>query len=168
MTIAPKIDDLTMTVAKKISDRLGEKWIPNIYAGKIRPLRTRSYEFDIPQKENRVSIQHTLLGIELQVGRRRLACPDLSTARYLRVFARIGCEEIAIPYDISLIPGLADELESSWQKTMLVLREAAKGKTQASEVRIRSLVVGAMRDEIKKTGAGEKMPLFNTRTRQRE
>ena len=157
-----------MPIADEIAGVLGENWIPTIYSEKIRPLRTRSYEFDVPPKENRASIQHTLLGIELKVGRTRMACPDLSTARYLRVFARIGCGEIAIPYDISLIPGLADELESSWQRTRLVIAERTKGRSQASAARTRSLVISSMREEIRKIGAGEKMPLFNTKTRQRE
>jgi hypothetical protein len=97
-----------------------------------------------------------------------MTCPDLSTARYLRVFARIGCSEIAIPYDISQIPKLADELESSWQKTLLFVLQRSKGKPQAAGSRIRSLVVTLMREDIAKIGAGEKMPLFDTKTRQRD
>jgi hypothetical protein len=157
-----------MTVAEEIASSMGLEWLPTIYSEEVRSLRTRSYALEIPRKENRASIQHTLLGIELKVGRMRMTCPDLSTARYLRVFARLGCSEVAIPYDISQIPQLADELESSWQKTLLLVTEKAKGRSQAAGSRMRSLVVTSIRDEIATIGAGEKMPLFNTKTRQRE
>jgi hypothetical protein len=158
---------MSVTVSEEIAASMGLEWLPTIYSEKVRTLRTRSYALEVPQKENRALIQHTLLGIELKVGKVRMTCPDLSTARYLRVFARIGCGEVAIPYDISQIPGLADELESSWQKTLLLANEKAKGRSQAAASRIRSLVISALRDEVKRIGAGEKMPLFNTETRQR-
>lgn len=157
-----------MTVAEEIAASMGLEWLPTIYSEKVRTLRTRSYEFDVPQKENIASIQHTLLGIELKVGRMRMTCPDLSTARYLRVFARLGCKEVAVPYDISLIPGLADELESSWQRTVLLVTDRANDRSQAASSKMRSLVVKAIREEVARIGAGEKMPLFNTRTRQRD
>ncbi|REJ79041.1 MAG: hypothetical protein DWQ43_15500 [Acidobacteria bacterium] len=157
-----------MTIAQEIAQSMGNDWLPVIYEDKVRGLRTRSYEFDdIPARENRAEIQYTLLGIELKVGKLRMACPDLSTARYLRVFARIGCKSVAVPYDVSSIPGLADELEYSWQKTLLNVSENTKGRSQAARARSRSLVIGAIRDEIESIGAGDKMPLFKTSTRQR-
>lgn len=147
---------------------MGADWLPVVYEEKVRSLRTRSYDFEVPQRENSAEILHTLLGIELKVGKRRMACPDLSTARYLRVFARLGCRSVAVPYDVSVIPGLADELESSWQIAILRIGERTKSDSQAARSRIRSLVVRAMRDEIAKIGAGEKMPLFRTSTKQRK
>ncbi len=74
----------------------------------------------------RVVIQHTLLGVELKLGRKRLLCPDLATARYLSVFARIGCQDVAVPYDITKISHLADELESSWYRMLLLADQEAK------------------------------------------
>lgn len=157
-----------MTVAEEIAASMGNDWLPTVYEEKVRSLRTRSYEFEVPQKENTAEIQHTLLGIELKAGKHRMACPDLSTARYLRVFARLGCKSVAVPYDVSVIPGLADELESSWQRTLLRISERMKGESQAANSRVRSLVIKAMREEIAKIGAGEKMPLFRTSTKQRK
>lgn len=153
---------------EEIAEAMGLDWLPTIYSEKVRSQRTRSYEFEVPVRENRASIQHTLLGIELKVGRMRMTCPDLSTARYLRVFARLGCREIAVPYDVSRIPGLADDLESAWHRTLLVLEERTAGKSQAARSQIRSRLVRSMREEIGKIGAGEKMPLFKTSTRQRK
>lgn len=156
-----------MDIAFEIKDKLGEKWMAEIYREKIRTLRTRAYTLTISERENPVEIQHTLLGVELKVGNIRLACPDLSTARYLQVFARLGCQEIAIPYDITKISTLADELESSWQQTLLHFEEITIGKTPSAIGRLRSGLVKDIRNELDEIGAGEKMPQFKQSTKQR-
>src|SRR5215203_6257197 len=115
--------------------------LATIYAEKIRTLRTRSCSLEIPERENDVRILHALLGIELQVGRRRFTCPDLPTARYMRVFARLGCREFAIPYDITKISTLADELETAWQRSLLVLEKSSGGLPDQQRKRERSLLV---------------------------
>jgi hypothetical protein len=104
--------------AQQIRERLGEAWLPQIYRERILKLRTRSYHFAIEGTPKRVLIQHTLLGVELKIGRKRLLCPDLATARYLSVFARLGSKDVAVPYDITKISQLADELESTWYRML--------------------------------------------------
>lgn len=156
-----------MDIAIEIKNKLGENWLANIYRDRIRTLRTRAYSLSIPEKENSSEIQHTLLGVELKVGNVRLTCPDLSTARYLQVFARLGCQEIAIPYDITRISTLADELESSWQQILLHFAEKTDGKTPPAIGRMRSGLVKDIRNELEEIGAGEKMPQFNQSTKQR-
>ncbi|HEV2903424.1 MAG TPA: hypothetical protein VGW32_00150 [Pyrinomonadaceae bacterium] len=88
-------------LASAIQDTIGDTWLPRIYRDRILKMRTRAYEFPALPKNAPPQIHHTLLGIELKVGRRRMLCPDLATARYLSVFARIGCLAVAIPYDIT-------------------------------------------------------------------
>ena len=149
-----------MDVAAEIRTELETDWLPTIYREKVRSQRTRAYKLDIPKRENQAEVLYTLLGIELKVGRRRFACPDLSTARYLRVFARVGCTQFAIPYDITQISGVADELETSWQRTLLLLDQMDSNAD-------RSKVVKVIRDEITLIGPGEAMPLFDRETRQR-
>lgn len=146
---------------------LKDDWIPRIYAEKIRPQRTRSFELDVPERENSAEILYTLLGIELKIGKRRFGCPDLATARYLRVFARIGCRNIAIPYDITRISVLADELEVAWHKLLLIHGEGAKQKSPQANGRARSALIRKIRTEIAEIGAGEVMPAFNQSTKQR-
>lgn len=55
-------------------------------------------------------LMRTFLGYELKLGKKRITCPDMTTARYLRIFAEVGCDNIEIPYDptqtASLIPHL--------------------------------------------------------------
>lgn len=150
-----------MALLDDVKAALGEEWIPAIYESRVRSDRTRSYDLQIPKKENIAEIQYTLLGIELKVGRRRFACPDLATARYLRVFARLGCPTFAVPYDITRISPIADELETAWQRTLLVIER--KG---LNDSRLR--VVKAIREEIAQIGPGEPMPLFDRETRQRK
>lgn len=139
---------------------LGELWIPRIYRDKVRSRRTRSFVMNIQERENSPEIFHTLLGIELKVGKLRIATPDLATARFLCVFARLGCREVAVPYDISKISAIADLLETGWQRMNLML--------QGSTTRTRNLAIKTIREEIAEMGAGESMPEFNTETRQRK
>jgi hypothetical protein len=156
-----------MKTLDDIERELGPDWLPRIYRDRVRSQRTRAYRFDIPEKSNEAVILHTLLGVELKVGRRRFACPDLATARYMRVFARIGCGDFALPYDITKISALADELELGWQKALILCEEAAKsGDKDVS--RLRSALVKRMRAGLAETGAGAAVPEFRQETGQRK
>lgn len=157
-----------MDIASEIRARLGDEWIGTIYKQKIRSQRTRAITLELPERENQADIQYTLLGIELKVGKMRFASPDLATARYMRVFARIGCREFAVPYDITQISAAADELETSWQRSMLLISESTRGLPSRSEAQGRSKLIKLMRRELTEIGAGDIMPLFNRETRQRK
>lgn len=148
-------------VALTFREQLGVEWLPTIYERRVRTQRTRAFRLNVARRENRADIQHTLLGIELKVGRKRFTCPDLATARFLRVFARIGCTEFAIPYDITRISPIADELETSWQRSLIVMGTEPFNPH-------RSKLIKVMRDEIASIGPGEPMPLFDRETRQRK
>jgi len=156
-----------MEIVREIREKLGAEWLPKIYQTKVRTQRTRAHHLEIPKRENLAIIQHTLLGVELKVGSRRFSCPDFSTARYLQIFARLGCQEVAVPYDITKISTLADELESSWQRILLLLEESAKEKTPSVRGRMRSGLIKEIRDEINEIGAGSLMPEFKQSTKQR-
>ena len=142
--------------------------VQTIYAKKVRPLRTRSCSLEVPQRENDAEILYTLLGIELKVGKRRFSCPDLASARYIRVFARLGCGEFAIPYDITKISTIADELETAWQRALLILEMESEGLSRERYRRRRTQLVKGIRSAISDAGPGEKMPEFNQSTKQRE
>ena len=148
-----------MDIIPEIKTSLADEWLPAIYASKVRPRRTRSVHIDVPARENIAEIQYTLLGIELKVGKRRFACPDLATARYIRIFARIGCREFAVPYDITMISPAADELETSWQRSLVLVEERPANRTA---------LVKTLRSEINAYGPGDAMPLFDRETKQRK
>lgn len=165
---------------EEVKDALGKSWLPHIYRERILKLRTRSHNLPVPAKENRVEIQHTLLGVEIKTGRRRILSPDLATARYLAVFARAGCTDVAVPYDITKISLLADELESSWhrmlllveqaaeaQRMLLLVEQAAKARSRSFFSRVRSALIADIRREITEAGAGAAIPQFNQNTKQR-
>jgi len=141
-----------VTTLDDIKARLAEDWLPSIYAKRVRTQRTRSISLEIAERENSAEILYTLLGIELKVGKQRISCPDLATARYLRVFARLGCRDFAIPYNITKISVIADELETAWQRAALLIEDK----------RSRSTVIKSIRGEIAEIGAGNLMPEFNT------
>jgi hypothetical protein len=152
---------------EEVRESLGATWLPLLYREQIMKLRTRSHNLPLPTKENRVEIQHTLLGVELKSGRRRILCPDLATARYLAVFARAGCADVAVPYDITKISLLADELESSWHRMLLLIEQAAAERSTAFRSRVRSALLAEIRREISEAGAGTAIPQFNQNTKQR-
>jgi hypothetical protein len=155
------------SLVDQIVAQLGDNWLPRIYRERILTLRTRSYEFPPLPKHSDIQIHHTLLGTELKVGSRRMLCPDLATARYLAIFARFGCKRAAIPYDITTISRLADELDSCWRRTLLLADEIAAGKSSSFHTRFRNQIIGKVRDEITEAGAGKRMPEFKRSTKQR-
>ncbi len=157
-----------MNIAEEISEALGDEWLPLIYRDRIRTQRTRSVAIPVPARENRPEIQYTLLGIELKVGKMRFACPDLATARYMRAFARLGCGEFAIPYDITRISSAADQLETSWQMSLIRLDDLAKDLSRQQVATLRTKLIRRIREEIEAEGPGDKMPAFDRPTRQRE
>jgi hypothetical protein len=163
--VAPPLS-MTRNV-KSVKHAMGIAWLPRIYRERIMKLRTRSHQLPVKEIENRVEIHHTLLGVELKSRKRRLFCPDLATARYLAVFARAGCTNIAVPYDITKISLIADELESSWQRMLLLIDHAAEGRSHAFRARLRAALIGEARREITEAGAGTAIPQFNQNTRQR-
>src|SRR5437763_16824060 len=109
-----RADDIVAEVLRMV----GETGVAGVYRDRILTERTR--RFELGAGAHGVEVLHTLLGVELKVGRRRLLCPDLATARYLQVFARLGVNEVAVPYDITQVSRAADELESAWHRTFLL------------------------------------------------
>lgn len=146
---------------------LGDRSIDAIYRARVVAQRTRRYEWQPARLGGQVEILHTLLGIELKIGKRRLLCPDLATARYISVFAKLGCSAVAIPYDITQMSRLADELESSWhQMNALIDRLTAEG-TSGLRSLIRRRMLARLREGVEREGAGAQYPGFNQNTRQR-
>lgn len=162
-----KANSATAQSAMDIRTRLGSAWIPDIYRDRILKMRTRSFELGATGKTSAVEIQHTLLGVELKLGRRRLLCPDLATARYLAVFARAGCAVVAVPYDITRISHLADELDSSWHRMLLTADQLSADRSPAARARLRRWLIAEVRAEISAAGAGPATPVFKQNTKQR-
>src|SRR4030095_11305546 len=154
-------------IASEVAQQLGDLSITAIYRDRVRSQRTRQYELRAPIKTSPVDVLHTLLGIELKIGNRRLLCPDLATARYLSVFARLGCDVIAVPYDITHISVIADDLEASWHRMLLLIDHLTDGRSERLRALVRRRLIGETRAAIVSLGAGSRFPEFNSPTRQR-
>lgn len=154
-------------IAAEIDRQLGDGSIDSLYRLKILSQRTRQYELKAGGKASTVEVLHTLLGIELKIGNRRLLCPDLATARYLAVFARLGCDRVAVPYDITQISRIADELESSWQRMIVLLDHLTAGRSSRLQAVVLKKLTQEMRQRLERLGAGTKIPQFNQKTKQR-
>ncbi len=90
-----------MSQTDEIKNGLKDEWIPRIYAEKVRPQRTRSFEMDIAGRENKPEILHTLLGIDLKVGTRGLPAPLLEHPLFLRFFPGTADATLPLPYKIN-------------------------------------------------------------------
>src|SRR5215471_19324338 len=156
------------TIATEIKRQLGDQLVSVIYRDRIRAMRTRSYQMNAPAKNVAVEVMHTLLGIELKIGKRRLLCPDLATARYLSVFARLALPEVAVPYDITQISRLADDLESSWYRMLMLVEHLAVGQSDRFRNKVRANLIADERTMIIEAGAGPAIPQFNQNTKQRK
>jgi hypothetical protein len=134
--------------ADRIQEELGEFWLPRVYQDQVLRLRTRPYQFANVNSSAPIQIQHTLLGVELKVGRKRLLCPDLATARYLSIFARLGSTDVALPYNITRISLLADQLESAWYRMLLLVDYHAASESERLRKRVRGLLIARVKAEI--------------------
>ncbi len=151
---------------ERIAAEMGAAWLPHIYRERILKMRTRAYKFPALSQVTQPEIHHTLLGIELKAGRHRMLCPDLATARYLAVFARAGSKAVAVPYDITTVSSIADEIESSWHRMLLLADEITKDTNNAFRARLRRQLVAKVSAEIAQAGAGRAVPDFKQSTRQ--
>ncbi|MGH9754821.1 MAG: hypothetical protein ACREA2_18750 [Blastocatellia bacterium] len=155
-------------IAAEVNRRLGDRSISVIYRDRVRAMRTRSYQLNAPIRKAAVEVMSTLLGVELKIGKRRLLCPDVATARYLAVFARLGVGEVAVPYDITQVSRLADDLESSWHRMLTLVESLAVEQSDRFRNKVRATLIAAERSGIIEAGAGPAIPQFNQNTKQRK
>jgi len=88
--------------------------ILEIFRREVLPQKTRTVRL-VGIKSAAVIIQ-TLLGYEVQARHKRIHCPDLVTARYLKLFSELGCRLIRLPYDPTVTARLIPTLEMSHQR----------------------------------------------------
>src|SRR5262245_33490954 len=155
-------------IAGEVKRQLGGQLISVIYRDRIRAMRTRSYQLNASIRKAAVEVMSTLLGVELKIGKRRLLCPDVATARYLAVFARLGVAEVAVPYDITQVSQLADDLESSWYQMLTLVESLAVEQSDRFRNKVRAILIADERSGIIEAGAGPAIPQFNQNTKQRK
>lgn len=154
-------------IAAAILAEVDQGLVSKLYSQRVRALRTRRYHLGAGGFQSRVEVLYTLLGIELKIGRRRLLCPDRATADFLSVFARLGVDEIAVPYDITQVASLAEMLQTAWQRLLFAIESQTGTLSPRMRSRVRNLAFASERDAIVAAGAGPLRPEFDQSTRQR-
>jgi hypothetical protein len=87
------------------------------YRDRVLAQKTRTIR--LLGRKSSAKILHTLLGYEVQASYKRIQCPDMPTARYLRLFSELGCHSIKLPYD----PTLTEELVPGFEATIDGIKE---------------------------------------------
>jgi len=117
------------TAIQEEIERLGRTYGEEVLSGPTRVV-------SLPGRKCEPRILNTFLGFELQVAQKRITCPDMSTARYLKIFAEVGMPSIKAPYDPSLTTGVLPQLEQSLNKIKdLLLEENLNRKQHQSKLR---------------------------------
>ncbi len=115
------------------------------YGEEVLSQRTRVVS--LPGRKCEPRILNTFLGFELQVAQKRITCPDMSTARYLRIFAEVGMPSVRAPYDPSLTTCVLPQLEQALKKIKdLLLEENLDRKQHQSQLRN---IYRKLRDQLK-------------------
>ena len=110
-------------------EKLGRTYGEEVLSGPTRVV-------SLPGRKCEPRILNTFLGFELQVAQKRITCPDMSTARYLRIFAEVGMPSVRAPYDPSLTTGVLPQLEQYLKKIKdLLLEENLDRKQHQSKLR---------------------------------
>ena len=108
--------------------------LSGIYAQEVLSRRTRVVS--LPGRKCQPQIVDTFLGYELKALRRRITCPDMSTARYLRIFAEVGMHAIRTPYDPTHTIRVVPDLERSLKQIKELLhQEKLSPKRHQSKLR---------------------------------
>jgi hypothetical protein len=115
------------------------------YKNLVLSQRTRTIR--LLGRKSSSKIIHTLLGYEVKTSYKRIQCPDLVTARYLRLFSEIGCHSIKLPYDPTLTAQIIPEFESAIEGIIQNILEHFPNKsiTQRHAIRI---IYGIIRKQL--------------------
>ncbi len=92
-----------------------------IYRNRVLPTKTRTIR--LLGTKSSARILHTLLGFEVQAWYKRIQCPDMVTARYLKLFTELGCHSIRLPYDPTLTAEILPGLEAAYDRIVTGVRD---------------------------------------------
>ena len=126
----------------------GSRSLVEIYKTEVLPAKTRTIR--LLGRKISARIIHTLLGFEVKASSKRLHCPDMVTARYLKLFTELGCRSIKLPYDPTLTARLVPELEAAIERVGAGVRQLFPEKRELQLYVIRQLY-GYLRREVQRT-----------------
>jgi len=145
---------------KKILQKLSGKspaarGLASIYCEEVLPIKTRTIR--LPGHKSPARIMNTLLGYEVKSAYGRLQCPDLVTARYLKLFAELGCRSIRLPYDPTVTARLIPSLEAELDHINLGVR-AQFPKNRTLQLYVLRRIYHHIRRQLQKPPAAEPKP----------
>jgi hypothetical protein len=100
---------------------LGVANIADTYRRCVLPIKTR--RINLLGRKSPATIIETLLGYEVKASYKRIHCPDIVTARYLKLFTEIGCRTIRLPYDPTVTANLIPQFEQAVAKIISGVRD---------------------------------------------
>jgi hypothetical protein len=108
-----------------------------IYRREVLPVQTRTIR--LLGRKGPARIIHTLLGYEVQISYKRIQCPDMVTARYLKLFSELGCRSIRLPYDPTITARLVPRFESVMERITLGVSNLFPGDTSLQRYVLRNI-----------------------------
>ena len=103
-----------------------------IYKQEVLPIKTRTLR--LIGRKCSARIIHTLLGYEVKASFKRIQCPDMVTARYVKLFTELGCRSIKLPYDPTVTARLIPELERAVESLLRGVSQMFDERTVAMYV----------------------------------
>jgi hypothetical protein len=113
------------------------KNIVGIYRLRVLPVKTRTIQ--LLGRKGPARITQTLLGYEVQGSYKRIQCPDMITARYLKLFLEIGCRTIKLPYDPTVTAAIVPKLEECLATLQAAIRQAVPESPKLQHYVIRQI-----------------------------
>lgn len=112
------VDILVKTVMDKIGDgTLGKFYKENISSQKNLATRT------IPQPAEEVTLEKSLFGWRIKIGKKYVDCNTEAEAKYLKILAQAGLDKIKIPKDQKYLKKILPELEPMKKKMDIVIND---------------------------------------------
>jgi len=112
--------DLDLLV-QNVLDRIGEDNLATFYKDRIATVPC--YSLDLPKPEEPIEIENLLFGWRLKIGKKAIDCSSETQARYLRVFAEMGCDQTLVPKDDTYLSSIVNHWESLFEKAQAALQE---------------------------------------------
>jgi len=120
-----------------LSASMGDQSLVDLYRQRVLTKKTRTLR--LLGRKCQARIIHTLLGFEVQAGYKRIQCPDMVTARYLKLFSELGCHSIKLPYDPTLTAQLIPQFESMLQALALQISQRFPGNASLQRRVLRNI-----------------------------
>lgn len=145
-------------IVKGVEIRKQIEQIGQLYTDRVLSQHTR--RVPLLGRKCQPRIMYTFLGFEVKMGRKRVTCPDMGTARYLKLFAELGMDSVQIPYDPSQTAQIVPQLEAAFDQIKASLSKQESNRVQRQAVLRRTYK--KLRDELKKAKTADPRPVETT------